>query len=68
MTTTTNAAAMTVSAAKTAAPLGEREPIKFAKRIGSTSYIVSTRFNKNATETVRDKILRLIEREVGSLC
>jgi hypothetical protein len=68
MTTTTTAAAKTASAAKTAAPVSEREPLKFAKRIGSTSYIVSSWFNKKATETCEDKILRLVEREVGSLC
>jgi len=66
--TTTTAAVKTASAAKTARSNAEREPVKFAKRIGSTSYIVSARFNTTATETVEDKILRLIEREVLSQC
>jgi hypothetical protein len=40
------------------------EPYKFAKRIGSTQFIVTVRFAENASETMEDKILRLIEREV----
>jgi hypothetical protein len=40
------------------------EPVKFAKRIGSTIYTVTVRFNPNATETLEQKLLRLIEREV----
>ncbi|MDR0813014.1 MAG: transposon-encoded TnpW family protein [Oscillospiraceae bacterium] len=67
MTTTTTAAVKAASAAKTAR-IAEREPIKFVKRIGSTNYIISARFNATATETVEDKILRLIEREVSSQC
>ncbi|GHV10569.1 hypothetical protein FACS1894219_00250 [Clostridia bacterium] len=66
MTATTNAV-KTASAATTARN-AEREPVKFVKRIGSTSYVVSARFNVTATETAEDKILRLIEREVSSLC
>ena len=66
MTATTNAV-KTASAAKTAR-IAEREPTKFVKRIGSTNYVVSARFNAAATETAEDKILRLIEREVSSLC
>ena len=75
MTATTNAV-KTASAAKTAR-IAEREPTirrgdtphpVFVKRIGSTNYVVSARFNATATETAEDKILRLIEREVSSLC
>jgi hypothetical protein len=66
--TTTTTAAETASAAKTAAPVSEREPLKFAKRIGSTSYIVFTRFSQTSKETCEDKILHLIGNEVSSLC
>jgi hypothetical protein len=65
--TTTAKTAKAASAATTARIAG-REPVKFVKRIGSTNYSVSVRFNATATETAEDKILRLIEREVGSLC
>jgi len=34
------------------------------KRIGSTTYVVSVHFSKTSKETIEDKILRLIEREV----
>ena len=40
------------------------EPQKFTKRIGSTTYVVSVHFNESSKETLNDKILRLIEREV----
>jgi hypothetical protein len=57
MTTTTAVA----SVART--PV-EAEPIMLQKRIGSTTFVVSVRFSEKATETLEDKILRLIEREV----
>ncbi|MDR3185518.1 MAG: transposon-encoded TnpW family protein [Christensenellaceae bacterium] len=41
------------------------EPRKLLKRIGSTTYTVTIRFSETATETPEEKILRLIEREVG---
>ena len=37
---------------------------RFSKRIGSTVYNVSVHFKQDAKETLEDKILRLIEREV----
>jgi hypothetical protein len=40
-------------------------PLKLQKRIGSTLYIVTAYTGPNATETMEDKILRLIEREVN---
>lgn len=40
------------------------EPTKLLKRIGSTTYKVSIRFSDSATETLENKILRLIESEV----
>jgi hypothetical protein len=41
------------------------EPLKMLKRIGSTDYIVTVRFSETLKETLEDKILRLIAREVG---
>ena len=41
------------------------EPVTLLKRIGSTDYIVSVHFSQTSTETLEDKILRLIEREVS---
>jgi hypothetical protein len=43
----------------------EAEPRKLLKRIGSTTYTVTIRFSETATETSEQKMLRLIEREVG---
>ena len=42
----------------------EREPLTMHKRIGSTTYVVSIRFSDKITETLEDKLLRLIESEV----
>jgi len=42
----------------------EREPLTMQKRVGSTTYVVSVRFSQTSRETMQDKILRLIEREV----
>jgi hypothetical protein len=41
------------------------EPLKMLKRIGSTTYVVNVRFSETSKETVEDKILRLIAREVS---
>ena len=49
------------SAAKTSI---EAKTVKLQKRIGSTVYSVSIRFSDKATETLEDKLLRLIESEV----
>lgn len=38
--------------------------IKIKRRIGSTTYTVSVRFKPEATETVEDKMMRLIRNEV----
>jgi len=46
-------------------PEREGEPVKLRRRIGSTTYTLSIRFNETATETAEEKILRMIEREVG---
>ena len=41
-----------------------KEPLNLLKRIGSTTYQVSVYFSETSKETLEDKILRLIEREV----
>jgi hypothetical protein len=42
----------------------EREPVMLKKRIGSTDFIINVRFSQTSAETLEDKILKLIEREV----
>jgi len=54
----------TTAVTSAAATPTEAEPVKLQKRIGSTVYTVSIRFSDKATETMEDKILRLIESEV----
>ena len=44
-----------------------REPVKLLKRIGSTTYEVNVRFSNTSKETMEDKLLRLIEREVDKI-
>ena len=39
------------------------KPASLLKRIGSTDYILNVYFSETSTETMEDKILRLIERE-----
>ena len=55
-----NTTALTSAAATSAMS----EPVKLLQRIGSTDYVVTVRFNPTATETIEDKILRMIESEV----
>jgi hypothetical protein len=62
MTTTT----AVTSAAKTSR-IAESEPVNLQKRIGSTLFEVSVRFSQSSRETLQDKILRLIEREVQNV-
>ena len=67
--TATKSAAMTLSNAQ-AEPVmvaKSQNTTHFEKRIGSTTYEVSVRFSKTATETMQDKILRLIESEVDEI-
>ena len=40
------------------------EPPKFSKRIGSTVYNVSVYFSQTSQESIEDKLLRLIKKEV----
>jgi len=57
---------MNTTAVKSAAMTSqmESEPVKLLRRIGSTTYEVTIHFSKTSKETVEDKILRIIEREV----
>jgi hypothetical protein len=62
MTTTTTP--VKGGAAMTAEREFEREPVMLQKRIGSTLFEVTIRFSATSKETMQDKILRLVEREV----
>jgi len=64
MTTTVSAPDKGANAAKTRGDNAHAEPIKFNKRIGSTTFVVAIHFNQSGRETMRDKILKLIESEV----
>ena len=43
------------------------EAFHMRKRIGSTVYEVSARFNPEAKETINDKILRLIKNDLNTI-
>lgn len=45
----------------------QAEPMKFSKRIGSTTFVVSVHSSRTSRETAQDKIKRLIEREVRDI-
>ena len=53
-----------VNAAVTKPEIKRAAPRILRKRIGSTTLEVSIRFSETSTETMRDKTLRLMEREV----
>ena len=58
---------MTTTAVKSAVgtqSVAHAEPVMLQKRIGSTMFIVNVRFSSTSKETLEDKLLRLIEREV----
>ena len=57
-------AAKTTPDAAATMPEREAEPMKLQKRIGQTVFTVNIRFSQTSTETIEDKILRLIESEV----
>jgi hypothetical protein len=62
---------MTATAVKgeaaTARKTAEREPAIFVERIGSTEFQISVRFSATSKETLKQKLLRLIESEVRKL-
>jgi hypothetical protein len=43
------------------------EPVRLLKQIGSTTFVVSVRFSSESAETLEDKLLRLIGREVDTI-
>jgi len=55
------------SAATTAMPLPgqRREPVKLLRRIGSTTYVVTVHYSNTENETLEDKLLRMMKREVN---
>ena len=53
-----------INAAMTQGDTTHAEPLKFSKRIGSTTFIVAVHQSKTSRETAQDKVKRLIEREV----
>jgi len=46
-------------------PEREGEPVKLLRRIGSTTYVVTVHFSNTESETLEDKLLRMMEREVN---
>jgi hypothetical protein len=46
---------------------GQAKPYKILKRIGSTNYEVSIHFNQTSKETIEDKMLRLMLRDVKTI-
>ena len=66
MNSTTAIAPITgASAAKTRSNNAHAEPVKLLRRIGSTTVEVTVHFSNTSTETLEDKVLRMIEREVN---
>jgi hypothetical protein len=43
------------------------EPLNMTRRIGSTTYVVAVHFSRTSNETVEDKLIRLMEREVKDI-
>ena len=43
----------------------EQKPVTLLKRIGSTTVEVTVHFSNTENETLEDKLLRLMEREVN---
>lgn len=59
MQTDNNAVALTPSQTV------QDEPVILLKRIGSTTYKVNIHFSKTSTESMADKVTRLIKREAA---
>jgi len=58
---------MATTATKTA-PTGTTAPTAqsyFSRKIGNTTFVVSVSFNEKATDSMDDKILRLVSHEIG---
>jgi hypothetical protein len=65
MQTIINNANVNINASANANVNAKREPLKFKQRIGSTEFTVSVHFSERSSETIEDKILKLIEMEVS---
>ena len=64
MYTTADAPVKGASAARTQGETASAEPVKLLKRIGSATVEVTIHFSSTSAETLEDKLLRIIEREV----
>jgi len=64
MVTTANTAPSNGASAARTQGNAHAEPVKLRKRIGSTTFIVNVHFSNDSKESVEDKVLRLIKREV----
>ena len=40
------------------------EPLKYDKRIGSTVYRVTAHYSRTSSDTIEDKLIRMMESEV----
>lgn len=54
----------TSNAVKAQSDNAHATPMRFQQRIGSTVYTVSVRFSSTSTETIEDKIFKMMESEV----
>jgi len=54
-------------AAKTRSNNAHAEPLKLLRRIGSTTVEITVHFSNASKETLEDKLLRMIEREVDNI-
>ena len=66
MTTTATMPDGAMSAAMTRGSAAAEPPV-LKKRIGSTTFLVNVRFSSTSTETLEDKIHRLMQREVDKV-
>jgi len=55
--------AVIIDAAKT--PKRKGEPVKVLRRIGSATLEITVHFSNTSRETLEDKLLRMIDREVS---
>ena len=58
-----NSTAVRIDAVKT--PKREGEPVKLLRRIGSATVEITVHFSNTSRETLEDKLLRMIDREVS---
>ena len=56
----------TTAVTSAAITLKEAEPVKLLRRIGSTTVEITVHFSNTSHETLEDKLLRMIGREVDN--